>query len=422
MTTSAAKAVSNPRTGQTTAFAVTAGLFAIWGITLWLYNALFNEFSKLFAFSPSQVAWTLSLFNIVYFVLAVPAALFHRQFGYKLGLLSGLSIISLGAFLLYLAIIQHSCVYFLGAVVMMGTCGAWLDTALNALAVEAGRSETSVVRLNFAHAFNGLGLLAGCLTARWLIETHYQLSTGATAQLSARPYVLVGLGAILLAFLIEQMNLPAFATSRAGKASHIREEIHPLLGDKGILFAAAALCAYSVVLTVIWSSNPHYGRLELPGHSVGLIEKGFFWFAIGRCVGTALMRWIDPIRLLQWCTGLGLIAVVMAAVLGGMSGWVCLISASLFLSIAFPTIFGIALGGRGLHIKLAAGFLATAAGIGNAVAPLFVTPAVQALNIRVVILLALPFLAVILFYALASHAAGLQIRAAGKHGHHPSIG
>jgi hypothetical protein len=55
---------------------------------------------------------------------------------------------------------------------------------------------------------------------------------------------------------------------------------------------------------------------ELPGHAVPLFERGFFWFAIERCVGTVLMRRIDPIRLLRWSAGLCLIATVITAAVG----------------------------------------------------------------------------------------------------------
>ena len=404
---SAAKPVSEAPVARRTAFAVAAGLFAIWGVALWMYNALFYKFSEFFAFQPAHVAWTLGLFHIAYFTLAIPAALFHRQFGYKLGFLFGLSVFALGAFLLYLAIIQQSSVSFLGAVVMIGSSGAWLDTSLNPLAMEAGNPRTSVLRLNFAHVFNGFGLFAGYVTARWLIEAH-QLSVGATAYLSARPYVLVGLGAILLAFLIEQIPLPAFATNRTGRASDIREEVLSPLRDRNFQIACAALCAYTVVLTILWTSNHNYRVQEVPGHGAALIERGFFWFAIGRCVGTALMRWIDPIRILQWSAGWCLVAIAITAMVGGLWGWVCLLSASLFLSIMFPTVFALELCRHPKHTKIAAGVLAAAAGIGNALSSLSVTPALHAMNVRVVILSALPFLAAILAYSLVAHRRPLE--------------
>ena len=75
---------------------------------------------------------------ILCFGVRIPAVLFHRQFGYKLGLLLGLSVFGVGAFLLYFAIVQHSSPFFFGAVVVIGSCGAWLDTSLNPLAALAG--------------------------------------------------------------------------------------------------------------------------------------------------------------------------------------------------------------------------------------------------------------------------------------------
>jgi FHS family L-fucose permease-like MFS transporter len=409
---SAVLTTTKAHAGRATAFAVAAGLFAIWGLALWLYNALFFRFSLFFGFGPVHVAWTLALFHVAYFFLAIPAAVFNRQFGYKLGFLFGLSVFALAAFLLYLAIIQNSTACFLGAVVMMGSCGAWLDTCLNPLAMEAGNPQTAVARLNAAHMFNGFGLFAGYVAAIWLIEAHYQLSVGATAHLSARPYVLVGLGALMLAFLVEQISLPTFASSRSGKVSEVRGDLRSLLKDRNLQIAAASLCAYTVVLTILWTSNYNYRVHEmpgydLPGHSVSLIERGFFWFAAGRCIGAALMRWIEPVRLLQWSTGLCLIAIAVTAAVGGAVGWVTLLSASLFLSIAYPTVFGSAVCRQGHQMKLAAGVLATAAGIGNALSCLLVALALHDLHInaRIVIALALPFLAVILWYSLTSRPA-----------------
>jgi len=211
--------------------------------------------------------------------------------------------------------------------------------------------------------------------------------------------VLVGLGVMLLAYLFEQVNLPDFATNRAAKDSNVLGEIRPLLHDKHFVFACLAMASYSVVMTVIWSAHYRYNAQEQPGHVMALIERGFLWFAIGRWVFTALMRWFEPLRLLQWCAGLGVIAVALAWALGGVAGWLNLVSVSFFLSIIYPTVVGTALTGKAIRTKIAAGLLAAAAGAGNALAPLLVTPAMNRWNIRVEILLAVPFVAVIFAYA-----------------------
>jgi len=392
-------------------FAVIAVLFVIWGVALWLYNALFFKFTHFFELSATAIAWTLASFHFAYAALAVPAALFHRRFGYKLGILAGLSVFGIGAFLLYLAIIRHESLYFAAAVIVIGSCGAWLETSLNPLAVIAGKSETIVRRLNLMHAFNGLGLLIACVIAVSLLGKGYQISSGVTAQSSAQPYVLVGLGAILLAFLIEQVPLPDFAakgtvTSKATSDGKIdlRSDIGVLLSDKGFLIAAAALFAYGIVLTLLWTANYRYHNLELPGQSALIIERGWFWFVIGRFAGVALMRWIDPARLLMGCTVVCLAAIAVTAAIGGLIGWIAMLSCSLFIAITYPTVFGTALNHSRSRLALAAGLLVIASGIGNGLSSLWASFVLDALglNPRLVVVAALPFEAVVLWFALRS--------------------
>jgi len=394
--------------GRTRVFAVATGLLAIWGLALWLYNSLFFKFAHFFALGAVQISWTLTAFHVAYMLVAIPAVVFHRKFGFKLGFLTGLSVFGIGAFLLYLAIIQHSSLFFFGAVVVIGSCGAWLDTSLNPLVAMAGSPRTLVRRMNVAHAFNGAGLFVAYVTGISLLGKDYVLASGLTAQVSARPYVLVGLGAILLAFLVEQVALPDFAAKGRGKAteqaSRLRDDVSALLSDKSFLIAAAALGAYCAVLTILWTTNYKFLHLELPGHSAPILERGWFWFVMGRLTGTVLMRWIDPVRLLQLCAALCLVAIAVTAAAGGSLGWVTLLAASFLLSITYPTVFGIALGRSPAQIAVAAGLLVIAAGFGNALSSLLGSLALDAFGVspRLVILAALPLEGVVLYFALRS--------------------
>jgi MFS transporter, FHS family, L-fucose permease len=394
----------NTRDCQSRVFVVTAGLFVVSGLALWLYNALFFKLAQFFSFTSVRMAAMLALFHVSYILFALSAGLFHRQFGYKLGVLSGLNIFALGAFLFYLAIIQHSGVYFLASVAVIGASGGWLDTALNPMALGSG--PTAVARLNLAHAFNGLGLLLAISTVILLLGNGYQLISETEAQSSARPYVVVGLGAIFLAYLIEQIHLPDNVSKGTATASNIRAEIRGFLRDKPFGLAAGALSAYCVVLTILWTANYKYHLHEVSAGIMPLLERGPVWFVIGRFAGTVLMRWIDPVRLLQWCAGLCLAAIAGASAFGGNFGWECLLSASLFLSITYPTVFGTALGGHRQGMALAACIMVVAAGIGNAVSSSIVCLALNTLNLnaRIVVLAALPFETVILFFALRAAA------------------
>jgi FHS family L-fucose permease-like MFS transporter len=381
-----------------TAVLLAAGLFVIPGLALGLYQSFYFKFSNFYAFQPVYVGLVFALFHIAYFTLAVPAALFHRQFGYKLGALLGLSSFALSAFLLYLAVVQRSSGFFAAAVAMMGSSGVLLDTSLNPLAIEVGNPSTSVVRFNIFHAFNGLGLFGGYFMASVLFEKDFLLTLGSATPQSARPYILIGLAVMLLAFLVEQIPiLPLFGRD---KTSAPQREIAYLLGDKSFLMTAATLCACCAALMILWSANYKYHLNEMPGHALAVFERGWFWFFFGRIAGCTLMRWIDPMRLLLWSTGLCLIAVAIAAAVGGEAGWASLLSASAFFSILYPTILGSALDRHRAHIKLAAGLLLAAAGIGSALSAWSVNLALDVLlvNPRVVLCCALPFLGLVLAY------------------------
>lgn len=386
-------------------FVVTAGLFVIWGVALWLYNSLFFKYCKFFALGPTEVAGSLAVFHVAYMLLALPAVRFHRQFGYKLGVLAGLSVFGIGAFLLYLAIIENSALVFLASVVVIGACGAWLDTSLNPLAALSGPADTVVKRLNLAGACNGVGLFLGNFTAVVVLGKDYNLYSG-TEQWAARPYVLVGLGAILLAFLLEQVSLPDFAAkgtwNKQDAAS--KPSLRALTGDKGLLFAAVALACYCAVLTIVWTANYKYVRAELPGHLVPVLERGWLWFAVGRLVFAILMRWIEPVRLFAVAAAIGTIAIATAGLIGGEAGWISMLVVSFAIALSYPTVFGIALSRRGEQLALAAGLLVIATGFGNAASSLVSSYALDALNLtpRLVVLGALPFQAVLLVFAVKS--------------------
>jgi FHS family L-fucose permease-like MFS transporter len=386
-------------------FAVAAGLFVIWGLALWLYNSLFFKFGKFFALSPAEIAGTLALFHIAYVLMALPAVAFVRQFGFKLCLLAGLSVFAVAAFVLYLAIIRQSPLDFLAAVAVIGACGAWLDIALNPMAAIAGGRESLLLRMNFAHAFNGIGLFAGYFIGVAVLGRDYMLTPGTTPENTAHPYVLVGLGAMLLAFLIEQIALPDDASKGSARGAHhtlLGDDIRAALADRSFVFAALSLAAYCAVLTILWTASYQYVHTEQRGHLVPILERGWLWFALGRLAGALLMRIIDPMRLLLGSAVACLATIAIAAVIGGPVGWIALVAASLFLAITYPTLFGAGLARHWEQLAVAAGVLVIAAGLSNALSSLVSSYVLDALEWRprVVVALALPFEAVVLTFAL----------------------
>lgn len=338
-------------------------LLVISGLAMGLYQSLFFRFASFYAFPANRTGMIFSFFYIAYFVLAVPASLFHRRFGYKLGFILGLCFLSFSSFLFYFAVIEANGGFFFAAVLTLGASSTLLDTALTPLVVEVGNPATSVARLNIVYMFKSFGLGVGYVIAVVLYKEHFELTLQMATLYSARSYLLIGLGAMLLAYYVELIPLPSF--ERKDMVVLSPHQCFSLFHNKIFLAAATAILSVSAVLMILWSSYVRYHVSVAPGHVALFFERGWFWLIIGRIVGCILMRWVEPMRLLQWCIGLSIVAVIGAVTMGGNAGLVCLLSVSVFMSIQSPTLLGKALHEFRSSIRLGAGLLIAAGGIGS---------------------------------------------------------
>jgi MFS transporter, FHS family, L-fucose permease len=351
------------------AFMATMCLFATWGLAHRISGIVTPQFVAFFAFSPLQAVLARSGFGLGYLFLAIPAALFLRRLGYKLGLVVGLCAFSLGAFLLYPSFAQNQPLFFLAALVVSGIGWAFLETSANSLIVEMGPPETAVRRLNLAQCFYPAGQLAGAWLGSVLILPKVYAADAHFVETVVRPYVVVGLGVLLLAFLIENVEFPPVAVARSGKAVRARDEFKHLLAQPLFCLALAAMAACIAALVCIFGVMEPYTAQAAP-----VLPKNMLipltlnlWFAcgIGRITGTVLMYRIDPSRLLLVFCGACLFSAVLAGVTAGVTGIAFLLAAGFFISILFPTIFAGTIRGLGALTKAAAGLLVMAAGFGG---------------------------------------------------------
>jgi FHS family L-fucose permease-like MFS transporter len=135
-----------------TVLIVIFGVFVLWGIGHRLYETLVPEFAQAFSLNSSQLVLTQSLYDLVYFVLAVPAAIYARTFGSKATIIFGLGSWSVGAFLFYPAALQHAFLFFLFAAAVMSCGYIFLEIAANSVVAQLGPPQTATLRLNFALA------------------------------------------------------------------------------------------------------------------------------------------------------------------------------------------------------------------------------------------------------------------------------
>jgi MFS transporter, FHS family, L-fucose permease len=354
------------------AFILIVSLFFAWGVANSLNDILIPQFKKAFVLTDLQTGLVQSAFYGGYFLLAMPAALFMRRFGYKAAVVCGLCIFSLGAFLFYPAAEMHAYVYFLGALLVIASGLAFLETSANPMVAALGSPESSERRLNFAQAFNPLGVLSGVFIGRWFILSDEQLPSNQLAHAVVWPYMVIGVCILLWAFLVAKVKFPPVATARIEKGSGESGGFLKLFAYPRFLFGVMAQFFYVAAQVGVWSFTIRYTQHAVPKIPITSAADILFWsqfsFMIGRFVGTALMGRINPDRLMAIYAGIAVILTLIAALVGGWTGVMCLAATSFFMSIMFPTIFAGAIRDLGPLTKSGSSFLVMAI-IGGAVAP-----------------------------------------------------
>jgi MFS transporter, FHS family, L-fucose permease len=343
-------------------------LFFFWGAANNLNDVLIAHFKRAFTLSDLQSGLVQSAFYMGYFVFAIPAALTMKRFGYKGAVLLGLVLFGLGALLFWPAAEARSYGFFLGALFVIASGLAFLETSANPLVTRLGPPEGAERRLNLAQAFNPLGSIVGVLIGREFILSDAG-SAGAEAASVQMPYLLIALAVLGWAGLIAVTRFPKVATERAPETVGTVAEFGLLFRRPAYLLGVVAQFFYVGAQVGIWSYLIRYmgtavGADEKTAATYLMISLGAFM--AGRFAGTALMGVVRPARLLAGFAAVNVALCLVAAFAGGWTGVYALVATSFFMSIMFPTIFALSLRDLGDLAKPGASLLVMAI-IGGAV-------------------------------------------------------
>jgi FHS family L-fucose permease-like MFS transporter len=361
------------------AFVLIISLFFLWGVANNLNDILIKQFKKAFELSDLRAGLVQSAFYAGYFLLALPASLITRRLGYKAALLIGLGLYATGAFLFYPAAALRTYALFLGALFIIASGLAFLETAANPLVTVLGPAEGAARRLNLAQSFNPLGSITGVLIGQHFIFSGVEFTSPQLAGMSANaraayyasqsaavpgPYLVIGVVVLVWMLLIALAPLPSAAGRGVGHSAR-GASIQELLRNTNLLLAIVAQFFYVGAQVGIWSYLIRYAQQTLPGTSernaADFLTVALVMFMMGRFAGTALMRYLPPARLLAIFASVALALVSVALIMPGRVGTDALVATAFFMSIMFPTIF--ALGLRGLDDadrKIASSFLVMA--------------------------------------------------------------
>lgn len=350
--------------GYLPALVITVSLFFLWGMANNLNDILIAQFRKAFTLSDFGTSFVQQVFYLGYFLLAVPASMVMRRFGYKAAIVLGLTLYGTGALLFYPAAAASLYQLFLLGLFVIAAGLAFLETSANPLMGELGDPAGATRRLNWAQAANPLGAITGILIGRFFILSGIEHDERALATMDAAartafykaevqaiapPYVAIAIVVLLFAVATALVRFPTGAAIRPedeGRSGRFVE----VFRQPRLLAAVVAQFFYVGAQVGVWSYTIRYGQAN-----VGLAERdgadalllSLALFAAGRFLGSALMGRAAPVRLLALFAGISVLLTAVAGLLGGWPGLIALVAASFFMSIQFPTIFALGIEGLG---------------------------------------------------------------------------
>ncbi len=344
-------------------FCLITSLFFLWGFARAILDVLNKHFQNALNISLTESAWVQVVTYLGYFLMAVPAGIFINRFGYRRGVITGLLLYAVGAFLFVPNSGSNFFLGYLGALFVIACGLAFLETSANPYATELGPQQTAASRLNFAQSFNGMGsALAPIIIGGFLFS-------GEDADVSV-PYIVMGVVVIVVAVIFSFSKLPEITVGQTEETAvsqgSVKDNMKALFHNRLFLFGLGALLAYEVSEISINSYFINFttgmGWLENDKASY-IIGLSLFIFMGGRFIGSWIMGRVPAERILLYCA-CGSVLCIGLLLCGSLTGlfpaWLCiaLLMCNYFCeAIMFPTIFSLALRGLGGLTKSASSLL-----------------------------------------------------------------
>ncbi|MBP5506654.1 MAG: L-fucose:H+ symporter permease [Prevotella sp.] len=350
-------------------FILVTSLFALWGFANDITNPMVAAFQTLMELSAAKASMVQFAFYGGYATMAVPAALFIRRFSYKSGVMLGLALYATGAFLFIPAAAQQSFTFFCLSLYVLTFGLAFLETTANPFILSLGDKATSTQRLNLSQAFNPMGSLCGMSVASFIVLPQLisdkrdeagqiifsTLSEAEKADIRLHdlaiirnPYVAIGCVVLIMFIIFAISKMPKTESEErkaVGETHTARETLsnlwHNTIYREGVLAQMFYVAAQIMTWTFIIQYADNLGINKATAQRYNIVAM--VMFLCSRFIATFLMRYVNTRLLLSYfAIGAGL-CTLGAICIVGMPGLYCLVGISFFMSLMFPTIYGIAL-------------------------------------------------------------------------------
>jgi FHS family L-fucose permease-like MFS transporter len=364
-------------------FIMVTSLFFMWGFVHNLDPILIPHLKKSFSLNILQSSLVDSAVFIAYLLVAIPAGILMKKYGYKSGILSGLVLFAIGSFLFIPAANTQQYSFFLGALFII-SCGLTiLETAANPYVSLLGDPVTATSRLNFAQSFNGLAAtMAPIIGARFILTEGYsdeelsamtesarQIALASEASTVKVPYFILGSLILVIATIFYFLRLPEVEDKDESKSLNVFRALRHRHLKWAVVaqffYVGAQVCVFSffILYAVEVADIDNVLAADYLGWGCGLA------FMVGRFFGVFMMRFIASERLLAIYSTICILLCLIATFSHGFIAIYSVIGITFFMSIMFPTIFSLGIKGLGNDTQYGSSLIVMAI-FGGAVLPL----------------------------------------------------
>lgn len=350
-------------------FILVTSLFFLWGFAYGLLDVLNKHFQEALNITKGRSTLLQAAYFGAYFLMALPAGLIMKRYGYKIGIIIGLFLYTIGAFLFYPAADIKSFEFFLLALFIIACGLTCLETAANPYITVLGPAKTSEFRLNLSQSFNGVGSFLGPIIAAELFFGGE--AEGRSEDLSnvQSVYLIIGAVVLAIAFLFIRTKLP-----------DIKEEVsddtpaasRSLLSHPHFVWSVIAQFFYVAAQVGVGALFINYATEYWQGTSnqeaAYLLSISLLLFTLGRFSGTAIMRKVSARALLAAYAIINVLLCAIVILFPGMIAVFALMAVFFFMSIMFPTIFALGVKNLGESTKKASAFIIMSI-VGGALVP-----------------------------------------------------
>ena len=397
--------MNSTKTNYTVPFIIITVLFFLWGFITVLVDSLVPRLREVFELSYFEAGLVQFAFFLAYFVFSIPAGVLLSKVGYKKGIIIGLSTMAIGCLLFYPASSERIFGVFLLAYFTLAAGITILQVAANPYVAVLGSEDGAGSRLNLAQAFNSLGTaIAPIAGAAFLLSDKILTSDEITVltEVERESYYVSEAGAVqtpflffagliaLLAVAFIFIKLPQLQKTAKGGYTALLKKTSVWMGAAGIFVyvgAEVAIGSYLVNYFIDLNleetirNNENMGNIasfflnadvnDIDAKAVVGAFLFFYWTGamVGRFIGSALMRFIAPFKVLITFTALAILMILLSISSTGLMAMWAVLAVGLFNSIMFPTIFTLTLNGLGELKPQASGLLCMAI-VGGAIVPI----------------------------------------------------